>query len=241
MTEEAQKEKDPLKFLKDILSEVETETKKQVGDDWALWINHYNTWIDVIKAVLDVIPQEKQLDSMVVFRLLELHKTLLWLEICALYGAYHQLIRELRFVLDSFLQAYYLDKQYHDKTIQEKLEIVEKEELQLFGRNLIRKLGLAQQEELLTIYSVLSKYQHSSYEEMKPAIREGKIDVRVVFTFDKEMFDKCKELTNAVIDSAFYLVLSSFQDAILKFKNTEMTVYWLKELDSKLTLKLMET
>lgn len=236
---EVQKEKDPLKFLRNILFQVEMETKKQVGDDWALWAMHYDTWIDVIGSVLDVIPKDKQLDSMLIFRLMELQKTLLWLEICALNGAYHQLIRELRFILDSFAQAYYLDKNY--ATMEEKIHVVEKEEFQLFGGKLTRKLDLALQNEILTIYRTLSKYEHSSYEEMRSAILEGKVDDRILFVFDKELFEKCKDLTNAVIDSVFYLVLSNFPNAILKFKNTEMTIYWLKKLDSKFTLKLLES
>lgn len=232
-----EKEEDPLQFLKNILSEVETETKKQVGDDWALWAMHYDTWITMIGTVLEIIPQEKRLDSMLIFRLMELQKTLLWLEICALNGAYHQLIRELRFVLDSFAQAYYLDKNY-DK-MEEKISVVEKEGRQLFGRKLILKLGLTQQDEILTIYRTLSKYEHSSYEEMRSAILEGKVDDRILFTFDKELFDKCKNFTNTVLDLVFYIVLSNFPVAISKLKDDGMTIHWLRKLDAKYTLMIL--
>lgn len=234
------KDDDPLRFLKNQLSEVETETRKESGDDWSLWIDHYNTWMDVNDSVLNVISEYEQGNSMLVFRLLELQKTLLWLQICASYGAYHQLIRELRFILDSFAQAHYLDKNFQENAILEKLDIVEKEELELFGRKLISKLDLNQQDELKRIYGVLSKYEHSTYEEMKSAIQEGNVDVRILFTFDKDLFHKCKDFTNEVMDATFYLVLDNFPQAVSKLKSDKMTIYWLKELDSKLTLQLID-
>jgi hypothetical protein len=42
---------DPIKVLKDYFSENEKETKKKEGHDAFLWIEHYNTWIDLFVAI----------------------------------------------------------------------------------------------------------------------------------------------------------------------------------------------
>lgn len=232
------KDGDPIKFLKDIFAEIEKETKEKTGDNAFLWAMHYNTWIDVIKNATNSISDKESGNSMLILRLLELQKTLLWIQLCALYGAYRPLIRELRFTLDSFLQSYYFEKNFPNDKIETKHEILLTEEKNLYGSNLIDKLDINYKTEIKELYHHLSKYQHSSYEELKPSIVDGKADERIIGGFDIELFDKCKELTNRVMDVVFYLVLNKYRLAIPKLKD-DMTIYWLKELNSPLTLKLI--
>lgn len=52
------KDEDPIKFLKDVFSEIENETTKKMNDDSYHWIEHYNTWIDVINAITNAIPMK---------------------------------------------------------------------------------------------------------------------------------------------------------------------------------------
>ena len=232
------KKSDPIKVLKDIFAEIEEETKEKTGDDAFHWMNHYNTWIDVIGSITNSISNEESGNSMLVLRLLELQKTLSWIQLSALYGAYRPLIRELRFTLESFLQAYYLETEYPSQTIEYKHDILLADEKKLYGGSLINKINIESKEKIRVLYQNLSKYQHGSYTELKTTILDGNVAERGIGDFDKELFDECMSLTNRVMDIAFYLILDKYHNAISKFKN-DMTIYWLKELDSPMTLKLL--
>jgi hypothetical protein len=138
--------KDPLKFLKDILTDVEKETKHEVKDRLYTWIYQYDNWIDIVIPIIKNISREEQFNSMVIFRLMELQKVLLWLQICASYGAYYQLIRELRYLFESMLKAYYIDKNYPEKTTIEKLEILKGLEEKFYGIKIIKQLDLSNED-----------------------------------------------------------------------------------------------
>lgn len=238
MYDMSSRKSDPIKVLKDTFTEIEEETKEKMGDDAFHWMNHYGTWIDVITSVTNSMPNEESGNSMLVLRLLELQKILSWIQLSALYGAYRPLIRELRFTLESFLQAYYLETKYPSHTIESKHEILFADEKKLYGGRLIDKINIGSKEEIRTLYQYLSKYQHGSYNELKTTVLDGNVAERVIGDFDKELFDECMSLTNRVMDIVFYLILYKYPEAISKFKN-DMTIYWLKELDSPITLKLL--
>lgn len=230
------KEKDPIQFLKNFISEVEAETQKRTKDDAFLWLEHYNSLIDVIGSVLTNISENEAGNSILVLRLMELQKTLSWLQLCAFSGSYRPLIRELRFVFESFNQAYYLDKSYPESHITEKHLILSKKEKKLFGGKLIDKLDVKNKHEVKKLYSQLSKYSHSSFEELKPSIIDGKVEERILFEFDMQLFNICKNLTNQVIDLVFLLTFKKYPQSMKEFVSKAYSVYWLKQLKSKETL-----
>src|SRR3989304_10085094 len=91
--------------------EVEKETKqKEENIRYYLWTDYYSSWIDLFKW-LDQLKEEQRYKSLILYRLLELNRQLLWICKCVLSGTYHTAIRELRFVFESFIQAYYVDKE----------------------------------------------------------------------------------------------------------------------------------
>lgn len=231
---------DPIKYFKDNFSAVEKETRKKETDEEAfLWLNQYNTWIDILAKTTVDVSKEDSGNSMLILRLLELQKTLIWLQFSALYGSYRPLMRELRFVLESFLQAYYLDTKCPDIKIEEKFKILDEHEMELFGVKLRKKVKLENINEITKFYHLLSKYEHGSAIELKTAIIDGNVDERIFFTYNRELFSECKDLTNKIIDIAFYLVLLRYPNAIPILAKDEMTIYWLKELKSDFTLQLL--
>jgi len=84
------------------------------------------------------------------------------------------------------------------------------------------------------LYSTLSKYVHSTYEELEPAVKKGRVDARVLFAFDPELFEKCVELTNRAIDSVFFLALNRVPEFAATIKKQPRMLNWLKELKSEL-------
>ncbi|MBI5147392.1 MAG: hypothetical protein HZA84_09320 [Thaumarchaeota archaeon] len=235
------KNKDPVKFLKDLVFEVEKETKQETKDGAFLWVMHYDTWIDILGSVLNGISQSEAGNSMIILRLMELQKTILWLQICAFSGAYRPLIRELRFIFESFNQAYYLDKEYEKLNITEKHLILSKKDKELFGSKLVDKLDIKNKNEMKKLYWMLSKYSHSSYEELKPSVIDGKVEERILFEFDIDLFNICKDLTNQVIDLAFLMTFKKYPESIELFVSKPHSIYWLEQLNSKETLAFLKS
>lgn len=191
---------DPVKPFREIQEKIGEETRTKVGERIYTWSEHYNNWIDMIQPILRNTSKEEQQNSMVIVRLLDLNYDLLWIMTNVIYNAaYHQIIRELRFVLDSMAQALYLDTEHPDADIYCKMEIVKEIEKDLFGSRLIERLPIQHKDKAKQLYSLLSKYSHSSYKELEPAIIQGKVDYRITPTlkrFDnKDLRERIKSLT----------------------------------------------
>jgi len=157
-----------------------------------------------------------------------------------LYGKYHQAIRELRYIVDSMGQAYYLDAKHPEASISRKLEIVKEIGKQTFGSRLIDKLDLdhKHKQELKSLYSGLSKYAHSSYEELEPLIREGRGDWRVTFAFDDDQFSRTVEFTNKVMDAVYLMMFRRFPDVARRVSTKARKR--MKELGCSLSLGSLE-
>ena len=92
------------------------------------------------------------------------------------------------------------------------------------------------QQALKNLYSDLSKFVHGSWEELKPIIGEWKIWVAGFHAFDMDLFNKCVEFTNRVMD-AVHFIISSYSDEIAsKMKNSSKITNTLKEFNCELSL-----
>jgi len=234
--------RDPFKFLRDIQNDVAEETRSKVGNRIAVWSEHYIIWIDMIKPILKATSREEQLNSMLMARLLELNNELLWILSNIIYhGAYHQVIRELRFVLDSMMQAYYLDTEHPDVDILCKLEIIKEIEKWAYGARLIERLPLQHKDRIGQLYSSLSKYSHSSYKEMEISIRRGKVGFRVTPSFDEELFSLCESLTHQVMDAIYLAVLNQFPYLCESLSSDEILIANLKNFGCQLALEYLKS
>lgn len=229
-----------LNFLKKYFDGVEEETKQKVGIRFFTWSEHYNNWIDFVQPVLKNISTNERNNSMTLFRLVEMGNIILWVWFSVIWGRYHPAIRELRYLYESFLQAYYLDTEHTTSDIFCKLEILKEIDRELIGSRLIDRLSLKQKDKLKKLYQELSNYIHSSYEELKPVIIEGEVASRFTFAFDQDLFDKSEEFTNRVADAVYFLILNRFpqiKDFLIK---DEMTLLSLKKFNCNLTLQHLQ-
>jgi hypothetical protein len=225
-------------LAKDMLDKVGQETREKGGRKYYAWSEHFNIWLDLFSPQLRELPEIEKLDSLVILRLAELQHLIGWVMLCVLYGKYHQALRELRYVFDSMAQAYYLDAEHPAATITAKLEILKDIEKQAFGSRLIDKLDVDHKQELKSLYSTLSKYAHSSYEELALLIEEGEIEWRVTFAFDERQFSRAAEFTNKVMDAVYLMIFSRFPDAARRV--SERTRRRLEELECSLSLGHLE-
>lgn len=233
--------KQKVDWLLKIFEGVAEETKKKVlGVKFQTWIDFYSYWIDLWKWLNQSVSNEWT-KSLLLWRATELNKHLLWLSFSAWVGSYHCVIRELRHVFESVLQAYYIDKNYSSLSMQKKLEKLEELERKrkLKVKDLTETLPYGQ--ELYKIYQDLCKYVHPSSAELEPLIKTGKVEPKIIFTFDEELFDKCVEFTSEVMD-IFVLVLLNFHPFIEKqIKNDELMLKMVKDFPSQFSLRYLES
>jgi len=152
-----------------IFSQVYKGTCKVKKDEISsIWLDHINRiWFTLIPALIRLHKNKDCyywiLNSIFFIRLFGMFKHLYWLQFCAWSGAYHALMRELRFTLESCIQAYYIEKEHPDAKLDCKFEILKEIKNQrLIGAKLIGTTDLKHKNEIKNIYSSLSKYVHST-------------------------------------------------------------------------------
>jgi hypothetical protein len=225
-------------LAKDMLDKVGQETREKGGDRYYTWSEHFNVWLELFLPHLGGLSEFEKYNSLWILKLAELQHLIGWVMISVLYGKYHQAIRELRYILDSMAQAYYLDAAHPAATITGKLEILKDIEKQAFGSRLIDKLDVDHKPALKSLYSALSKYAHSSYEELAPLIEEGKVEWRVTFAFDEQQFNSTVEFTNKVMDAVYLMIFGRFPDAARRVSGR--TRERMEELECSLSLSHLE-
>lgn len=212
--------------------------------------------LQFIIAFYDIYSGDNRIgeNSLTFFRTLSLYRELRWIQSCIEQDAYHQAIRELRFILDSIIQAYYVDKMHPDSEMSCKLEIVKEIENWRYGTRLIEETDLGHKEDLKRLYKELSEYVHSSYKEPDSSRpKTAKKIAHLKFERDSEMINLCVRASNQCIDVVFFVAISlfpqifglqtkrekmkrSFIDSLKKFQ-CEMTLDKLKAISGFLPTK----
>lgn len=201
-----------------------------------------------IMAFYDLLARNRKevKNSLTFFRVVFFYRELRWIQNCISQNAYHQAIRELRFVLDSIIQAYYIDERHYNLEMPCKLEIVKEiEEWGGFGGRLIDRTALRHKRELKNLYGELSAYVHSSHKELvQSRPKRAKEIASLKFEKDIEMANLCVNFANRTIDAVFFVTLSLFPQIFgphtraVKIKASFPGS--LKELGCRLTLGKLE-
>ena len=227
-------------FVVERFQEICKETRQEIPiEDYCTWVEHHNNWIDISKPFMSSFSEFGKYNSILLLRFVELQKQLCLLHFGVLSGLYHQSIRELRYIMESIIQAYYIDREHPEVTIECKLEII-KEIDKLVGGRLIDRTDLEHKKELKALYSDLSKYIHSSYKELKPTIEKGEVDCRVTFAFNKDLFYKCLEFSNRTMDAFFFVILSLYPEIVSKIREDQMLLKSLAENKCALSVKYIK-
>lgn len=176
--------------------------------------------------------------SLTFFRLVYFYHEFRWIRDCISQNAYHQAIRELRFILDSMVQAYYIDKEHPSTKMQCKLEIVKELDRHYRGQ-LIEPTGLEHKETLKELYGELSGYVHSSYKELSALQSRSPRELESLkFEQDPEMEKICEAFLNRAMDAVFFVALSLFPDISRPPKRLENLGNSFRQSSRKLELKL---
>ncbi|MFW9890366.1 MAG: hypothetical protein ACFFER_19475 [Candidatus Thorarchaeota archaeon] len=207
-------------YLQEFQESIENIRKKSfdsqglIKTNWGtirqLWSSHYSQIPD------DLINQRTRL--LIAVRYTECLQSILWIEWLVMHGGYHQAIRELRSILESIVQAYYVDKNYRDIDVKGKLAVLKEMNLSRsdFGKKLIEKANPPSSHKTRKLYDELSKFVHTSVEHLDEILSEPDSDQRIVELttpqYDRKLLQKCYKLTEQVVKH----VIAMNQDLIEK-------------------------
>jgi len=186
-------------------------------------------------------PKEAR-NSLTFFRVASFYREFRWIQSCISQNAYHQCIRELRFVLDSIIQAYYVDERHYNTDMVCKLEIVKEIDRWGFGGRLIDQTNLGHKQNLKDLYSELSTYVHSTHRELASSLpKKAKQVADLKFEANVEMTNLCTSFANQTLDAVFFVTLSLFPEIFgPRTKQKKIKASFprsLQEFDCKLTLE----
>jgi len=132
-------------------------------------------------------------------------------------GLYRNAFHEIRYVLESVLQAYYIDKGHPKAEIMAKLEVlkeIENKQEYRSGRLIDKKLKIGHKKVLTDEYKKLSKLIHPSHQQLVDTLTEvsaggGK---GIPATVDCEEISKIYESTKMMYDIFFFLLINLFPE-----------------------------
>jgi hypothetical protein len=211
-------------YLKEFLDSIENirkqsfDSQEHFETNWGkvrkLWSDHYSQIPD------ELINQRARL--LMAVRYTECLQGIQWIEWLAMHGGYNQAIRELRSILESTVQAYYVDKNYHDIDVKGKLAVLREMNSARsdYGKKLIEKANPPSPERIRKIYNELSGFVHTSVEHLNEILSKSDGDQRIVELtapqYDRDQLQKCYILTEQVVK----LVIKMNQDLIEALQQT---------------------
>ena len=199
-------QQDVLKEIVDTLSDIGQKTKLEEKQEYDTLNELFSLLEDVGLKVPVSITQPDRDNSLVYDRFAGLKFALLRCSTLILLGAYDASSRELRFILESTLHAYYLDKEHPEEELKCKLELIKATEEKNFGWRLISKLDLPKEkkEKLYNLYKELCKYVHVSYREMT--------NEKYIPVFKKDLLKENLHRVVEVLDACFFILLMRFSN-----------------------------
>ncbi|MCP8305342.1 MAG: hypothetical protein H3Z50_07770 [archaeon] len=217
-----------------LIKEIGPETKREEEQKYGVLNKLYFNLLDDIELKVPAsIDQADRDNSLVYDRFVGLGFAFIRCSTLILLGAYDASSRELRFILESMLNAYNLDKEHPETELKCKLEIIKATERRVYGGRLIEKSGLpkGKKDRFNNLYKNLCGYIHVShkYDEMK--------ENKYIPEFDKDLFGESLNLVKEVFDACLYIFLMKFSNPKPTFEKKKEL---LKDNQFNLTLEILE-
>lgn len=150
---------------------------------------------------------------LIALRLTECLKSFNWIQSCLILGSYRASYRELRFMIESVCQAFYIDYNHFKESLGIKFIILKAlgDFGNFIGKNLFDKIKINKnlKEKIKQIYGTLSKYIHPSFEEAESLLKikissvdNNKELYENTFNLERleEILELCEEVSDLLID-----------------------------------------
>ena len=165
------------------------------------------------------------LNSMVFVRLNEIERLLIEYRVLYMTCSYYSISRQLRFMLESVIQSYYIDTEYPKIGMLGKLSVLKqmKRDRKAIGRPLVNmtNLGSDVKEKIISLYRELSDVVHPDYQDYIPFARPTEKEEyfnwisRLVLLPNPKVANYCLEKLNEVMDIVYFLIFESFGSVAL--------------------------
>lgn len=225
--------------------EIRKETIEGLGEREAAKIIdfHAQNWIDVTEWISSTYGRQGQM-NIVYFQFFRLFKEIYWLQFLFHTGNYSTAYRNLRYILEMICQAYCINTNYPDLTLDKQIERArELEENHIYGWNIVRK-ALCQvfnenEEEVRArfnpLWQDLCKYAHPSARQMD-LVAEKDFPSLVTDSFDESLARKVLKEADQVFDIMYATVLKSFPKAIGVARQYEFIDEWEGSLPNTISI-----
>ncbi len=218
-TKEIRKLEKSLDRLYKAWNSVRRETITYLGKETALHlINfHGNNWISITHWINSKYSQEEQMD-IVLFQFTRLFKEIHWLQFLFHNANYAMIHRNLRYILEMMIQAYYIDQKYPYLTLDEQIEKIMEEEEKLYGWKLVRSVLCeilnsdkeSFEKKFRPIWIYLNKHVHPSAKQMD-MIAEEDFSSLVTDSFNKNLAEDVLKVADEIFDLIYVIAFEKFE------------------------------
>lgn len=219
-----------------IFQEIEKETLEKNREKADILVEHLNNWFDTVIPIIKNNPELSR--SLIGVRFIGTFSEMRLTVFSILSGCYFQSVRNLRFIFESMIHAYYLESEYAEIFPDLFLEVIDQpdniidfqnrlearlqneypqrkdrfRDITGFRVKIIDNLPFLPDEKdrLKMTYHKLSSLVHPAPEQIKKIIENP--DLIFTFFYNEEFFKECTELTDEVMDLTFAIVLHRFPD-----------------------------
>jgi hypothetical protein len=229
------------KALTRFLGKLEKHTLSTLPPSKSYWQHHLFACANIAGSFGSFADDKRKLSSVMNIRMLEVLRLLIEYRILERACAYYSICRQLRFMLESMLQAYYVDAEYSELDLQGKISVLKqmKKDKRSIGRPLLDMISIDKRIELWSmkkrvnitgrienLYKELSDSVHPDYSDFLPFLTESGDHFEWISRFmlvpNPKLSDYCSEKLNQVMDMIYLLVFDNFQGyAFVPLKWTE--------------------
>jgi hypothetical protein len=199
------------------MDEVQHDTRRRLGIDALHIVDlHANNWTDIMSWINSTYPKEEQM-NILVLQFSRLLKEIYWLELLLHNANYPIMYRNLRYVWEMICQAYYVDAQHPNLTLDDQIEKARAIEDEFYGWNLVLRVlseTLDESEEYVRsnfqqLWKRLSKHVHPSSKEMD-IVANADFSILVTDSFNEELARQAMKTTDAVFDLVYVILFRRF-------------------------------
>lgn len=211
------------------LKSVREETITRLGRGDALHIIdfHGNNWIDMNGWIYSKY-QGEEWTNIISLQFFRLFKEIYWLQLLFHHGNYPIIYRNLRYLLELIAQAYYVDSQYPNLSLDEKMEKTKEIEELVYGWTLVKNVLceiLSNDEKYIRsnfkpLWDYLNKHAHPSGEQMDIVATED-FSSFVTDSFNENLARDVLRATNEIFDLVNMIIVRRFfrvKELILQYK-----------------------
>lgn len=204
-----------LDSLYENLKLIRRETITRLGNKDALHIIdfHVNNWIDISKWIYSEYSVEEQ--KIVYFQFFRLLKEIYWLQLLFFMGNYPVSYRNLRYILELISQAYYINQEYPDLTLDEQIGKIKGIEEKIYGLNIVQSTlckilpNEYIQTEIKSLWIYLNKHAHPSALQMDRVATED-FSSLLIDSFNENLARDVLKTTNEIFDLVYSIIFKNF-------------------------------